>query len=138
MLPTNQPLLEKSEGKKDIIRDQYHVHESIILTKIFQIPPWKKTSFGFDGKREILFPIKLCSHLFLLVILCCLVLLDNYQWGEYKRSASIISCGFFLPSDQCNYQECMGYLSSRVLSLDHYQCDIYKVNFYITPLIFIY
>lgn len=107
----------------------YGISKSVILNKVFQVAPWKSFAFTWKHYGEFYFPIKLICHLSLVVLLTIIVCYDNYQWGNYNRAASIISCNFFQPtlSGQCSYEQCVGYLVNNQPSLESYTCSIYKV-----------
>jgi hypothetical protein len=137
-----QPLYdEESRGNclKFIFNFHYYVKDTMILGKIYQVAPWKtwkyvkrksaKSFFHLFG----LFPLKLFCHLSLIVLLCCLLLFMNNQYGAYYRGMSMLSCGFFLPFDavggsSCEYSDCVGYLTNQATSLEDYSCSLYKVE----------
>lgn len=113
------------------LSELYHISKSTILNKVYQIAPWKSFQFAWKHYGEAFFPMKLICHFSLVVLLTIIICYDNYQWGNYNRAASVVSCGFFLPSytDQCSYEQCVGYLLNRQPSLESYTCSIYKVTF---------
>jgi hypothetical protein len=139
----NQPLYdEESKGNllKFFFNFHYYVKDSIILGKVYQVAPWNTWKYVSRKSANsffhpcVLFPLKLFCHFSLIVLLCCLLLFMNNQYGSYHRGMSMVSCGFFLPFDvtggsSCEYSDCVGYLSSRAATVEDYSCSLYKVKF---------
>lgn len=118
----------KGNYLKYLLNAHYYVHESILLGKVYQVAPWKTGRYIWKAQRSLLFPLKLWSHIILIVLLSCLLLFINNQYGSYQRGMSMISCGFFLPKEKCDYSACVGYLSNQADSLESYSCSLYKVT----------
>lgn len=115
--------------RKEQLRQLYHVTDAMILGKVYQIAPWKATFVkAARWPNKLMFPLKFLCHVSLVALLCSLLSCDNYQWGAYQRSAAALSCRFFYPSDLCELDGCLGYLSSITPSLDAFQCDVYQRN----------
>lgn len=142
---------EKSRTFLQHLHHHYHVSQEMILRKLFQISPWKwmtmrqysplfyrtveeeKAEEGNGQRRlwswlsvSLLFPFKLLCHLLLIVFLALILSYNNDLYASYHRAAQSISCRFFLPTDYCNYEDCVGSLSRNSPSVNSFTCSIYQ------------
>jgi hypothetical protein len=127
-LHSNYDLETKGNYLKFLLNNLYRVNESIILGKVYQVAPWRTGRYLWKSQRTFLFQLKLVSHILLIAFLSCLLLFINNQYGSYYRGMSMITCGYFVPKNYCNYDQCVGYLTNQANSLEDYTCSLYKVK----------
>jgi hypothetical protein len=126
-LHSNYDLETKGNYLKFLLNNLYRVNESIILGKVYQVAPWRTGRYLWKSQRTFIFQLKFVSHILLIAFLSCLLLFINNQYGSYYRGMSMITCGYFVPKNYCNYDQCVGYLTNQANSLEDYTCSLYKV-----------
>lgn len=123
-----ESLRERELDRTQQLRELYRVADAMILTKVYQVAPWKAVLVKGARLDKYTFWLKFFFHISLIVLLSSMLACDNYQWVSYQRAATSLSCRYFYPKDACDIDDCLAPLSSITPSLSSFQCDLYQVR----------